>query len=283
MKHVGIVVKRGRPEALQHGAELADWLRARGITPLAEADAAPFLRVEEGLTKADLIARAELVVVLGGDGTLLSVVRNLNERSVPILGVNLGGLGFLTSVTVEHLYEVLALAIEGRTALDQRMMLCASLVGRESPAWSALNDVVLNKATLARMIDLETSIDGEDVCTYKADGLIVATPTGSTAYSLSAGGPIVQPSVGVIVLSPICPHTLTNRPMIVSDASVVRVAVRTSDENEVMMSLDGQESVRLHNGDILEVRKAKTRVTLVRPPDVRYFGVLRAKLRWGER
>jgi NAD+ kinase len=283
VKRVGIVVKRGRTGAAERGAEVAAWLRARGVVPLAEAEAAAALGVEAALTKAELVAQADLVVVLGGDGTLLSVVRHLNERSVPILGVNLGGLGFLTSVTSEQMFDVLAATLDGRVDLDRRLMLSAHLQRPDTPAWTALNDVVITKATLARMIDLETSIDGEPVCTYKADGLIVASPTGSTAYSLSAGGPIVHPSVGVVVLSPICPHTLTNRPMIVSDTCVVRIAVRTADDNEVAMSLDGQESVRLVNGDVLEVRKSRTQVALVRPPGVSYFAVLRTKLRWGER
>ena len=283
MKHVGIVVKRGRPRALDVGKAVAGWLRQLGVEPLAETEAAAALGVDTGLDKAALVERSDLIIVLGGDGTMLSVVGHLRERSVPILGVNLGGLGFLTSITVEQLYDVLGPALDGRLTLDRRMMLTATLQRPGAPKWNVLNEVVVTKATLARMVDLETSIDGEPVCTYKADGLIVATPTGSTAYSLSAGGPIVQPSVDVIVLSPICPHTLTNRPMIVSDTSLVNIAVRTADSHEVVMSLDGQESVPLHCDDVIEVRKAATEVALVRPPEVRYFGVLRKKLRWGER
>lgn len=283
MKQVGIVVKRGRPRALELGRELAAWLRDLGAQPLAEDEAAAALGLEPGLDKSALVERSELVIVLGGDGTMLSVVGHLRDRSVPILGVNLGGLGFLTSVADGELHDVLAAAVAGELDIEKRLMLTATLSHSGEKSWNVLNEVVITKATLARMIDLETSIDGVDVCTYKADGLIVATPTGSTAYSLSAGGPIVQPSVGVIVLSPICPHTLTNRPMIVSDSSVVRVVVRTADSHEMVVSFDGQVSVPLHADDVLEVRKAKLAVSLVRPPGVRYFDVLRTKLRWGER
>jgi NAD+ kinase len=285
MRVIGVVVKRDRAQATALGRELIAWLRQRGLTPLIDADSAPELNHGAGVSKTELAARSDLIVVLGGDGTLLSVARCIHDRPVPVLGVYLGGLGFLTAVTSDELFPVLTDVLNGRFAVDHRMMLAATLRrgGKPVGTYQALNDAVITKGALSRMIDVETVVDGEPICTYKADGLIVATPTGSTAYSMSAGGPIVHPSLGVMVLSPICPHTLTNRPMVLPETSTIALTVHSEAQQDVVFTLDGQEGYPLHNGDVIEVRKAASTVPLIQSPDRRYFELLRRKLRWGER
>jgi len=284
MRCVGVVVKRGREQAIELARELVAWFGERRMEVLAEPDVVASLMSATAAPKQEMIDRADLIVVLGGDGTLLSVARLMQARSVPILGVNLGGLGFLTAVTVDELFPMLERVLAGRHQVDQRMMLSVELIraGAVIERRQALNEAVITKGALGRIIDLDTNVDGQHVCVYKADGLIVTTPTGSTAYSLSAGGPIIHPSVGVMALSPICPHTLTNRPMVLPDTAVVRVLVHSPDE-EVVLTLDGQDGVRLQTEDIVEVRKGHNVVTLIQSGTRSYFDVLRNKLRWGER
>jgi len=284
MKSIGIVVKRGRPEALALARRLVRWLRKRNRKVLLDADAAAVLRLPGGVGKQEMMAKADLVIVLGGDGTLLSVARHSGPRRVPVLGVNLGGLGFLTDVRPEEAFQALERVLAGHYRLERRRMLETAVVrgGKVLRRFQALNDVVINKGALARILDLETSVDGVALCTYKADGLILSTPTGSTAYSLSAGGAIVEPSVGVLLISPICPHTLTQRPIVLPERVHVRVAVCSPDE-DVALTIDGQEGMKLATDDVVTVRPAKHRVHLVRSPTHSFFELLRTKLRWGER
>jgi len=277
------VIKRQHPGATDVASRLAGWLRARGVTVLAEQPLAgvPDVNVAD---KAAMVAQADLVLSLGGDGTLLSIARLVGPRGLRILGVNLGGLGFLTEVSSDDALDALERVFAGDYSLDHRSTLAVRVHRRGAVvrAGQAVNDAVINKGALARIIDLCTSIDDERVCAYKADGLIVATPTGSTAYSLSAGGPVVLPSVGVTILSPICPHTLTQRPLVVSDASTVRVEL-IAPTQEVALTLDGQEGVPLEDGDVVEIAKSPHAVDLVRIGNRGFLSVLREKLHWGER
>jgi len=284
MRTIGVVVKRGRAQAVDLARDLVAWLHRNHCKALVEPEAVEAGIDATSVSKQAMVAQADLVVVLGGDGTLLSVARLMRDRPVPILGVNLGGLGFLTAITMDELFPMMQRLLAGDFDVDCRMTLDVSLHRGDAilAASPVLNDAVITKGALGRIIDLETTVDGEELCIYKADGLIVTTPTGSTAYSLSAGGPIVHPSVGVIVLSPICPHMLTNRPLVLSDAATVSVTVRSADD-DVMLALDGQEAQPLRSGDRVDLRKGRSGVPLVRSASRSYFDVLRRKLRWGER
>jgi NAD+ kinase len=225
-----------------------------------------------------------LLIVLGGDGTLLSAARALAGRDTPIFAVNLGGLGFLTAITVDQVFPELERALRGEHRVKPRRMLHCELWRDEAVAaeYTALNDIVITKSALARMIDLETYVDRHFVCSYKADGLIVSTPTGSTAYSLSAGGPIMLPSVAALCITPICPHMLTNRPVLVPDDSVIRIESRAGNDG-AYLTIDGQVGLDLRRDDRVVCRRSDKSVHLIRPPKMLFFDVLREKLSWGER
>jgi NAD+ kinase len=221
---------------------------------------------------------------LGGDGTLLATARVLNRKPVPILAVNLGGLGFLTEITCEELYPTLEMVVAGNFQSDRRVQIEGELIRADEilTSFLALNDVVLNKGAIARIFDLEVRVDGEFVSTYKSDGLIVSTPTGSTAYSLAAGGPIVTPSVDAFLITPICAHTLTHRPLVVPSSTNIEVTVKSLRE-AAYLTVDGQVGIAAYSEDVVRVRKANSFVELVRPPATTYFRILQKKLKWGER
>lgn len=285
MKRVGIVAKSDRPEAREVVPDLVRWLSARGKQVVLEKETAALVpTATSGVPKADLPAQVELLVVLGGDGTLLSVARLVGDLGVPILGVNLGGLGFLTATTLEELFPALDALFAGRMQVEERTMLVAQVVrqGERSAAYAALNDVVLTKSAMSRIIDLAVAVDGQAATDYRADGLIISTPTGSTAYGLSAGGPIVYPTMDAVVLIPICSHTLTNRPIVLPADLRIEVTLLTENQ-DVMLTLDGQVGHALKARDTVEICRATYRIRLVRFPQKHFFSVLRTKLKWGER
>lgn len=285
MKKIAIFAKVHDPRCLGVARELVGWLIGRGCTPLVEGHLARHLEMPSEISKDDLRNQAELVVVLGGDGTLISVARLFSGREVPILGVNLGSLGFLTEITVEELYSVLEHCLLGNPNISERMMLEVVVTrgSSEIKRCDVLNDVVINKGAIARIIELEAKVDRRNLSTFKSDGLIISTPTGSTGYSLSAGGPVVHPLMGCIIITPICPHTLTNRPIVITDESVISIVVKSSFDEKVYLTLDGQVGVELQEGDTVEVRRAFKVTPIVTSRDNDYFSILRTKLKWGER
>jgi NAD+ kinase len=287
---VGIVAKSHLRAATPHLVDIASWLECRGIDPVFETATAALMPASAGRRVADkdsLVGDVAIVVVLGGDGTLLSVADSIAEAgaTIPILGVNFGSLGFLTEVTLPELYPSLEAAVAGRAHIEERLMLRSTTLrdGQTVFVKIALNDVVITKAARSRMIDLLVSVGEELVTRIKADGLIVATPTGSTAYNLAAGGPIVQPSVDALILTPIAPHTLTNRPIVIPASSPVRVQPQMDERDEVFVTFDGQAGFQVQAGDEIRICRAAERLRLIRPSTRSYFEVLREKLKWGER
>jgi NAD+ kinase len=284
IKTVGIISKPGVPEAVQLVPQIIAWLGERGIRVRYDEETAAYAGTHDGMAREDVPEGADLVIVLGGDGTLLSAARAIKSREVPLFPVNLGGLGFLTAISMDEIFPELERAFRGEHRIGKRKLLEAELLrgDRQIGRYDALNDVVVTKSSIARMIDLDTHVDHMFVCRYKADGLIIATPTGSTAYSLSAGGPIIFPSVGAICLTPICPHMLTNRPVIVPDTSAIRIIVQAEDDS-AFLTIDGQIGEPLQKGDQIICRSSNYALMLIRPPRMLFFDVLRQKLKWGER
>jgi NAD+ kinase len=281
---IGIIAKRNKPEALNASGDLVNWLGARDIEVFVDNDLAGQLQGFRGVISPDALAHIGLMVVLGGDGTFLSAARLVGNTGIPVLGVNLGGLGFLTDFTLPELYPALERVLAGDYETEARMVLTSTVIRAQRilAEYSVLNDVVITKAAIARIIDIETSINDNHLSMFKADGLIVSTPTGSTAYSMAAGGPIVSPALSAIIITPICPHTLTNRPILVPDSAEIKVIIRSRAEG-VYLTFDGQVGQSLHAGDLVKIRKSAHSVQLIKSPFKDYFEVLRTKLRWGER
>jgi NAD+ kinase len=280
---VGIIAKPEVRQTAELLPALLDWLDARGVGVRLDRAAAAYLG-KEGLDREHVPDGCQLVIVLGGDGTLLSASRAISGRDIPLFAVNLGGLGFLTAISVEELFPELERALRNEHRIARRRMLGCEVQreGETVASYDALNDVVITKGQIARMIDLVCNVDAHFVCRYKADGLIISTPTGSTAYSLSAGGPIVFPSVGALCITPICPHTLTNRPVLVSDSSVIQV-LNLAATGDAYLTIDGQVGEPLRQQDRVICRSSQKSVSLIRPPRMLFFDVLRQKLKWGER
>jgi NAD+ kinase len=281
---VGIIGKPHHPriqEVIRH-------LRARlddlGVEVVIDHSTATG-RISRRRRTSNLIGSgAEMLIVLGGDGTLLSVARLIHEEKIPLFGVNLGSLGFLTETALEDLDDALDMLWKGRCVVDERIMLEVAIERKRKKVgpYLVLNDAVFNKGALGRMFEMETAVNGEPLTTYRADGLIVATPTGSTAYSLAAGGPIVYPDMEAIVITPICPHTLTNRSLVVPDRVTVEVRIRSSEEG-IHLTLDGQIGLEITPRDKVVIRKTSSRTLLVQIPNQDFFSILRQKLKWGER
>lgn len=284
-KRVGILYKHQHDAAREEAARLEAWFIKNTVEVFTEE----IESVSGGVVfecpheLSTIPGDTNWVVVLGGDGTLLGAARRLSGCGAPILGVNLGGLGFLTSIPLDRLYPVVEMMIHDRLTVEKRAMLETEVIRnrKEVCRFQVLNDVVINKMTLARIIDLNVTIDGEFLTTFRADGLIISTPTGSTAYNLAAGGPIVYPTIQAIILNPICPFSLTNRPIIVPNTAVMEIHLGKESDETVILTFDGQVGFELYYGDTVLIRNSREEIRLLVPPDHSYFRILRTKLMWG--
>ncbi len=285
IRNVGVMSKPRPEEVCGVLTELLAWLRERNLTVVIDRETECSLETPGvGLPREKVAASIDLLIVVGGDGTLLSGARALAGRDVPVLAVNLGSLGFLTPIALDQLYPMLENTLAGRFDEERRRMLQVALLRNGEPleTYHALNDAVLNKGAIARILDFEVSVDGQMVSNYKADGLIFSTPTGSTGYSMAAGGPIIFPVVQALLITPICSHTLNHRPLVLPDDSTVEV-VAYSNEESVYLTVDGQVGRELAHGDRLVCRRSSRTLRLVRPADSGYFEIMRNKLKWGQR
>jgi NAD+ kinase len=281
---IGILSRPRRAQLSVVVPPLLKWLNERGVTAAYDEETACVLAdASKGQPRPLVADSSQLLLVLGGDGTMLAAARLAAPRGIPILPINMGSLGFLTSFTLDELYPALEETLAGRFSVSQRVMLKAELErgGSVIEKQCALNDAVIHKGALARMIQLELRINSDFVCRYRADGLIVSSPTGSTAYSLSAGGPIVHPAVESFIITPICPHMLSDRPLVIPDSCCIEVKLN-GDAESVYLTLDGQRGIPVQPTDILRVSRADEQLKLIQPPKKPYFDILRSKLKWGE-
>ncbi len=285
MRTIGIAAKTIAPQAVAYAAQIAAEIRGRGLDVIFDEDTAAATGDDKpSLSKQELGRHTDLLITFGGDGTLLSVARHAPEH-VPIVGVNMGTLGFLTEIRVEEFPAILERVLDGRYDVEPRVTFTVSVSGPGRDGnkhYRVLNDCAINKSAVARIIEMKVSVAGLFVSTFRGDGLIVATPTGSTAYNLSAGGPIIYPTMNAVVLTPICPHMLTNRPLVLPDELDIEIALATPDSKDIYITLDGQEGFEITDRDRVCVKKSEERVLLVQSPDKNYFDVLRNKLKWGE-
>jgi NAD+ kinase len=282
IKKVGIIANIAKEKSPEYTAALREWMLKRGLEVYLEEGIAVKIGCLPGVEKGKLWALVDLLVVFGGDGTILRTARLARKRDVPIVGINLGGFGYLTEVNLSEMFAALELILAGNFQIEKRMMLDVEIQGGEEPfrEGTVLNDVVINRGNLSRIVELETTVDGRYLTTFKADGLIIATPTGSTAYSLAAGGPIIFPELNSIIINPICPHTLTNRPVILPESAVIQVSLCTLEQGATV-TLDGQVSFTVKFGDSVTIRKSRYITTLVSSPHRGYLEILRTKLGWG--
>lgn len=281
-KNAGIIVNQEREDVLDYAASLIDWLEEKNIKVfITDWTGKKINRPELIVDKKEISKSIDIIISLGGDGTLFRVARDFSPYQIPLLGINLGGLGFLTEIPISQFKEGLTKVIAGKYKIEKRLMLEATIYRDEKEAGTffALNDVVISKVGLSRLINLRTFVSGEFITTYSADGLIISTPTGSTAYSLSAGGPIVHPNLGAIILSPICAHTLAVRPLIISESDIVEIILEHSS-SKVMLTVDGQVGFDLKDRDIIRVKEAPCQAKLIRLGERALFEVLRTKLGW---
>lgn len=281
MKRIAVIVNLNKPEAVEVSRDVIKWLTERGIEVYLDNKLGGILNWSKNYPSNELSGLVELIAVLGGDGTMLYTARLVGDKKIPILGVNLGGLGFLTAITTEEIYPVLERVIRDDFETEERMMLDIEIhrEGGKALKHTVLNDVVV-KGQLTRLTNIGIRINKEDVITYRADGLIVSTPTGSTGYSLSAGGPILYPTIHSIIVAPICPFTLTNRPVVIPDWMTVEILLEV-DQDNILLTMDGQVDVPLKGGDVVEVKRAEKSIYLVKCPGKSYFDILRERLMWG--